>query len=72
MILGVFDIRYIPHTSIKGQVLADLVAKFAEPSLKEEAETQDMDEKSVGASLYKGPHAGKYILMAQRTKGASE
>ena len=28
-ILGTFDIKYIPCTSIKGQVLADLVAKFA-------------------------------------------
>ena len=29
-ILGAFDIKYIPRTSIKGQVLADLVAEFAE------------------------------------------
>ena len=30
MILGVFDIKYMPRTSIKGQVLADLVVEFAE------------------------------------------
>ena len=30
-ILGTFDIKYMPWTSIKGQVLVDLVAKFAEP-----------------------------------------
>ena len=47
-ILGAFDIKYMPHTSTKGQVLADLVAKFAEPSL-EEAGAQDMDKKSVCA-----------------------
>ena len=29
-ILGAFDIKYMPRTSVKGQVLADLVAKFAE------------------------------------------
>ena len=29
-ILGAFDIKYMPHTSIKGQVLANLVAEFAE------------------------------------------
>ena len=29
-ILGVFDIKYMPRTSIKGQVLVNLVAKFAE------------------------------------------
>ena len=27
-ILGAFDIKYMPRTSIKGQVLADLVAEF--------------------------------------------
>lgn len=26
--LGNFDIKYIPRTTIKGQVLADLVAEF--------------------------------------------
>ena len=35
--LGVFDIKYMPRTSVKGQVLADLVAEFAESSLEEEA-----------------------------------
>ena len=34
-------------TSIKGQVLADLVAEFAEPSLEENGEKPSMDEKSV-------------------------
>ena len=28
--LGAFDIKYMPHTSVKGQVLANLVAEFAE------------------------------------------
>ena len=41
-------------TSVKGQVLADLVAEFAEPLLEEEVETQDMDEKSVGAISLQG------------------
>ena len=44
----------MPLTSVKGQVLADLVAEFAEPSLEEEARTQDMDEKSVGAISLQG------------------
>ena len=47
-ILGAFDIKYMPRTSVKGQVLVDLVVDFAKPSLEEVAETQDMDEKSVG------------------------
>lgn len=55
MILGAFDIKYMPRTSIKGQVLVDLVAKFAEPSLEEVAKTQDMDGKSVGTISLQGP-----------------
>ena len=55
MILGAFDIKYMPRTSVKGQVLADLVAKFVEPSLEEVAKTQDMDEKLVDTISLQGP-----------------
>ncbi|XP_075662896.1 uncharacterized protein LOC142632352 [Castanea sativa] len=47
-ILGAFDIKYMPRTSVKGQVLTDLVAEFAEPSLEDSAKGLHMDEKSVG------------------------
>ena len=47
-ILGAFNIKYIPCTSIKGQVLADLVAKFTEPGIKELPSNGNMDEKLVG------------------------
>ena len=30
MMLSAFDIKYMPHMVIKGQVLADLVAEFTE------------------------------------------
>ena len=30
-VLGAFDIKYMPRTSVKSQVLADLVAEFVEP-----------------------------------------
>ena len=33
-ILGAFDIKYMPRTSIKGQVLADLIAEFVEPPVE--------------------------------------
>ena len=46
-ILEAFDIKYMPRTSIKGQVLADLVAEFVEPSFKENDERLNMDRKSV-------------------------
>ena len=36
IILGVFYIKYMSCTFVKGQVLADLVAKFAESPAEEE------------------------------------
>ena len=47
IVLGVFDIKYMPRTSVKGQVLADLIAEFVEPPLEEVAATQSMDGQSV-------------------------
>ena len=47
-ILGAFDIKYMSWTSIKGQVLADLVAEFAEPSVEIVTEQCNVDGKSVG------------------------
>ena len=44
---GVFDIKYMPRTSIKGQVLADLVAEFIEPEIEELPSGGNMDEKLV-------------------------
>ena len=38
----------MPHTSIKGQVLANLVAEFAECPEEMSVEKHGMDEKSVG------------------------
>ena len=37
----------MPCTSVKGQVLADLVAKLTEPPLEETSTTQNMDKKSI-------------------------
>ena len=47
-ILGVFDIKYMPRTSIKGHVLADLVAEFAECPEEMYVEKHGMNERSVG------------------------
>ena len=43
-ILGAFNIKYIPRTSIKGQVLADLVAEFAECPEEMEGGSEKLDE----------------------------
>ena len=44
-ILGAFDIKYMPQTSIKGQVLVDLVAEFAEPPVEVATGERSMDRK---------------------------
>ena len=38
----------MPHTSVKGQVLPDLVAEFAETPFEEKSERQNMGGKLVG------------------------
>ena len=48
MILEAFDIKYMPRTSVKGQVLINLVAEFAEMPSEDELEKRNMDEKSIG------------------------
>lgn len=54
-ILGAFDIKYMPRTSVKGQVLANLVAEFAKGPEEIETSPRGMDEKSVG--LISAKHA---------------
>ena len=53
-ILGAFDIRYMPRNAVKGQVLADLVAEFVEPSPKEG-----------GGDTKHGQKVGQYSLSAR-------
>ena len=47
-ILRAFDIKYMPRTSIEGQVLADLVAEFAKCPKEMDVENHNMGEVSVG------------------------
>ena len=47
-VLGAFDIKYMSCTPVKGQVLANLVAEFTEPPLKEVEVTQNINEESIG------------------------
>ena len=70
MILGAFDIKYIPRTSIKGQILADLVAEFAEGLAENESREHRMDEKSVGLFTMQEPLLWKvYVDGAANQKG---
>ena len=47
-LLGAFDIKYMPQTSVKGQVLTDLIAEFVEPLIETIVKEENIDGKSVG------------------------
>ena len=59
-ILGAFDIKYTPRTSIKGQVLANLVAEFTEAPVEELKLAENMNGKLVGPE--------KCMLMGHRIR----
>ena len=70
-ILETFDIKYMPRTSIKGQVVAELVAEFAEPSVEIVAGERSMDGKSVGAVSIPRPPCWKvYVDGAANQRGS--
>ena len=70
IIIGAFDIKYVPRTFVKGQVLADLVAKFAESPFESETEAQHMDGKSVGSITPQEPlHWKMYVDEAVNQRG---
>ena len=61
-LLGAFDIKYMPRTSVKGQVLADLIAEFTEPPIEAVAEEENMDGKSVGTISAQGASRWKVYV----------
>ena len=61
----------MPRTSIKGQVLADLVAEFTEPEIEKLPSGGNMDEKLVGMiSQYCLPTWEVYVDGASNQKGS--
>ena len=61
----------MPRTSIKGQVLADLVAEFTEPEIEELPSIGNMDEKLVGTiSQYRLPTWEVYVDRTSNHKGS--
>ena len=71
MILGAFDIKYMPRTFVKGQVLADLVVEFAEFLEEINMKQHGMDEKSVGLISAQYPSPWKvYVDGAANQRGS--
>ena len=70
-ILGALDIKYMPRTSVKGQVLADLIAEFTETPVENESNEHCMDKKSVGQIAVQEPLQWKvYVDGAANQKGS--
>ena len=65
------DIKYMPRTFIKGQVLVDLVAEFAESPVEEGAEKQGIDGNLVGMVSSQEPLSWKvYVDGAANQRGS--
>ena len=70
-VLGAFDIKYMPQTSVKGQVLVDLIVEFAEPPIVAIAKEENMDEKLVGTISAQGASRWKaYVDGAANQRGS--
>ena len=61
----------MPRTSIKGRVLADLVAEFAEPPVEIVARERSMDGKPMGAVSIPGPPCWKVYVDGAANQGGS-
>ena len=70
-ILGAFNIKYMPRTAIKGQVLADLVAEFIEPPVETIVKECNMYGKSVRViSTLRPPCWKAYVDGAANQRGS--
>ena len=68
--MGAFDIKYMPRTSIKGQVLANLVAEFTESLLDTEDEEQNSGGRQVKVVSLLEPSSWKlYVDGATNQRG---
>ena len=69
-ILGAFDIKFMPRTSIKGQFLTDLVAEFTESLLEMEDEEQNSGGRQVKVVSLPEPSSCKlYVDGATNQRG---
>ena len=58
-ILGAFDIRYMPRTAVKGQVLANLIAEFVEPTPEGGGKPLNPDRNLIGTVSQQKPPCWK-------------
>ena len=69
--LGAFDIKYMPRTSIKGQVLSDLVVEFTECPEEVEMGSEALVERLVSVASIQGlPPWELYVDGAANQRGS--
>ena len=66
--MGAFDIKYMPRTLMKGQVLTDLVFEFTEYPTRIEVEGHRLEGQQVSVISLKMPHPRSYTLIEQQIK----
>ena len=70
-ILGSFDVKYMPRTSIKGQVLSDLVVEFTECPEEVEMGSEALVERLVSVASIQGlPPWELYVDGAANQRGS--
>ena len=70
--MGAFDIKYLPYTAIKRQVMADLVAEFTECPKETWAEESRVSKAWVSAVTIPNPSTWKlYVEGATNQKGSN-
>ena len=62
----------MPHTSVKGQVLTDLVAAFARTPAEEEVRKQGMDRKLVGMVSSQEPLSWRVYVDGTTNQGVPD
>ena len=70
--MGAFDIKHMPRTSMKGQVLANLVSEFTKYLMGIGVEGHRLEGQQVSIISLKMPHPRSYTLMEQQIKRVQE
>ena len=63
--LGAFDIKYLPRTAIKGQVLVNLVAEIIEGTEETVIKKREVSSLDVLVISTPCPHHGRFMLTGQ-------
>ena len=70
--LGAFDIRYLPQTTVKGQVLTDLVVEFTEELDQPDSQEVRMPKKGVRVNTISSQRTWEFFVDRAANQKGSE